>query len=588
MPLHRSVTTREVLRVAVLALLALCLPRPGVAAVTLRHQQDLRGDFRLFGNTLSQDRATGLPAPLVGTLCTTGNNGSCGGNTTDSGADVFWRSEPSLGSAACSKDVTPALARSTAVLQLPAGAVVRYARLYWAGYVDGDAFDPAATLTAPDGAAFAVAADAGWTVSTAAAEGTTGRWWYQATADVTALLQAQASAPGAYTVSDVASRPFAGEVNEVAFAGWWAVVFYEDPAESTLRNLTLFDGFEWVYNSTTTATLSGFRVPGGGFDAKLGVVAFEGDAGISGDRLQFKGYTTPAAAPATLVDLTDGQNPANNFFNRTRSHLGAAVNVAGDLPRLTGGPGSMGSLDLDVVDLRANGAIAAGNDAAVIAGTSSGTTSRDAYVLGGFVTSIATLRPDFIETVKAVTDLDRTEGALAGDLLEYVIDTRNTGNDPSVATVLLDPLPPGLTLVPGSIQVVSGPNAGAKTETAGDDQADYDAATRLLTVRLGSGATAAAGGSLGIGEATRVAFRATIDAGAAGLIDNQATVSAAGLSGQPVTGFPSHPHHQHRAVGILRQQPCVGREQQRGRVAEDPVEQRRQLLKQRLRLPQVE
>ncbi len=186
-----SLRPRTAVPVACLAALCLALlaaPAPSVAAVALRHQLDLRGDFRLVGNTLAQDRAGGIPAPVVGTLCTTGSNGTCGGTTSDSGADVFWRADPASGTAACNRDVTAAQARTAAVLSLPAGAAVRYARLYWAGYVASDAYDASATLTTPDGAAHPVAADAGWTVPTTNASEAAGHWWYQASAEVTSLV----------------------------------------------------------------------------------------------------------------------------------------------------------------------------------------------------------------------------------------------------------------------------------------------------------------------------------------------------------------------------------------------------------------
>ncbi len=49
--------------------------------------------------------------------------------------------------------------------------------------------------------------------------------------------------------------------------------------------------------------------------------------------------------------LSNALNPADNFFNGTRSNLGAPVSNAGDLPRLTGGINSNPGLDIDVVDV---------------------------------------------------------------------------------------------------------------------------------------------------------------------------------------------------------------------------------------------
>ena len=89
-------------------------------------------------------------------------------------------------------------------------------------------------------------------------------------------------------------------------------------------------------------------------------------------------------APLTNANrLFDAVNPIDNFFNSSRSALGAPVSVAGDLPQLTGAPASMSSFDLDVVDI--TNRVTAGQTSADIRATSNG----DVYLLGGFVTSIS-------------------------------------------------------------------------------------------------------------------------------------------------------------------------------------------------------
>jgi hypothetical protein len=94
-------------------------------------------------------------------------------------------------------------------------------------------------------------------------------------------------------------------------------------------------------------------------------------------------------------------------------------------------------------------------------------------------------------------------------------------------------LPPNVTFVPGSIAITAGPNAGTKTDSGLDDQAEYDPGNHTLTVRLGSGADATQGGALAVGESTTIVFRVTIDASAAGTVENQATITAAGEQGSP-------------------------------------------------------
>ncbi|MGA9522471.1 MAG: Ig-like domain-containing protein, partial [Myxococcaceae bacterium] len=180
-------------------------------------------------------------------------------------------------------------------------------------------------------------------------------------------------------------------------------------------------------------------------------------------------------------------------------------------------------MDLDVVDLTST--LSSGQTSALIEAVSTG----DVYLVGGFVTSIATSKPLFTSTRKTFTDLNG--GAVQpGDALEYTITTQNTGSDAAVEVTLSDALPVGLTYVPGSLQVNAGANAGSKTDGAGDDQGEYRFADRTLAVRLGIGANATQGGTMAVGESATVTFRVTVDVGASGRIDNQAVVSAGPMS----------------------------------------------------------
>ena len=61
-----------------------------------------------------------------------------------------------------------------------------------------------------------------------------------------------------------------------------------------------------------------------------------------------------------------------------------------------------------------------------------------------------------------------------------------------------------------------GANPGTKTDAAGDDQAEYVAASRQVRYRVGTGATAATGGILAKTGTTRVRFQVTVDSAAAG------------------------------------------------------------------------
>jgi len=63
------------------------------------------------------------------------------------------------------------------------------------------------------------------------------------------------------------------------------VVLYSTPTDPT-RNLAVFDGLDAITtNGSSSVNLSGFLVPNAGFDAKLGVIAYEGDDSLNGDSL---------------------------------------------------------------------------------------------------------------------------------------------------------------------------------------------------------------------------------------------------------------------------------------------------------------
>src|SRR5207237_607449 len=170
--------------------------------------------------------------------------------------------------------ITVANARSTAILGVPGGATITYARLYWSATLNNaasGAADTTVTLDRPGGATTTVTADSTWI-----ADGTapTARY-YQGSADVTAFVVARGNG----------------------------------------------------------ATLS------------------------------------------------NADNPANNFFNRTRSSYGVntpngRVTVAGDLPQPTGASGSMDGLDLDFADVTAY--VAAGQTSATVQCTS----NLETYLLG--------------------------------------------------------------------------------------------------------------------------------------------------------------------------------------------------------------
>ncbi|MCC6806697.1 MAG: DUF11 domain-containing protein [Deltaproteobacteria bacterium] len=484
------------------------LASQATATPTLRHQVDQAGDFLLLGNTLAQD--CGGPAPVAG-----GSIGACGTNTSDNSVDAFWRADTA--SAAADVSINAADARTTARLVLPAGASVTYARLYWSAMSPDTTLGTTATLDGPGGQTLPVTADAVYGVVKGI------RTWYQGTLDVTSFVVGQGQGP--YRLGNIKSFEFRNLHNNDPFIAWSMVVFYSVPG-AVQRNLALFDGLDVVnINSSAAIDISGFHVPNAGFDAKLGVIAYEGDKAFDGDSLVFNSAV-----------LSDAENSATNFFNGSRTNLGVPVSIAGDLPQLSGASGSMSGTDLDVVDITAH--VKAGDTMAHVEATSNG---NDSYSLGAFVTSISTLRPDLSSATKVYANLTRQGGEIPKDVIEYTITVKNDGNDAAIATVLRDPLPAGITYLAGSLKAQLDPTVQAQSavsDAAGDDAGEYDASSRTVVVRLGAGASASAGGVLAPGQEVVLRFRVTVDAAAVGMdVFNEATITAAGLAGNPPTDF---------------------------------------------------
>jgi uncharacterized repeat protein (TIGR01451 family)/MYXO-CTERM domain-containing protein len=485
-------------------LAATTIVAPGIAGAAnpvLRHQEDLHGDVVVFGSTLGYDCGAGLPVPADATA-------SCAGqvNIADGAPDLWWRDDVADAS------ITATQARTSATLKLPPGATVTYARLYWAALKVGSTPDTDVILDWLGGPQQTVVADTTWVVPYPFS--THPDWfYYQASGDATDFVATWGA--GDFRVSDVEAIDLIGQDVDRVFSAWTLVVFYDSPG-SDLRNLALFDSFTPLDpgvpgQGSASVTLSGFLVPQG-FTARMSTFAYEGDVIYTGDHFTLNG-----------TQISNAKNPADNFFNSSRTENGVAVSGAYDVPALSGEPGSMAGYDLDTADVTS--LLSPGATSCTVGADS----TKDIFFLGGFVTSVANLAPDFHGMTKDVVDLNGG-AVLPGDTLQYTITATNTGNDTATNAVMTDVLDMGLTLVPGSIEILQGGVVGTKTDAAGDDQGDYTTATRTVTWRVGSGATATAGGKVAVGETVKVRFKAKV-AIQSGTIANQAILTAKGQAG---------------------------------------------------------
>lgn len=518
-----------------LSALALAAATDAEADPRLRYQIDQRGDMILIGNTIGFDCRPGIPRPIVGNVDTA----SCGTNIEDSSADVWWRDEAETGSATASTTVKPTEARSTAFLKIPDGAKITYARLYWAGsHEESSPPDGKVVIERPGQPPLMIVA------ATADTDRSyTGGKSYQSSSEVTGFLQQHGS--GAYRVTGIPRMQAVNTNSDVNYAVWSLVVFYQKDG-MPIRNLTLWDGLTGVIGGTkASVNLAGFRVPVGvKVDAKLGLIAYEGDHDYDGDSLTFNG--------TRLVDGTTGSD--NNFFNSSRTYLGQVQTQPGDLPQLSGEPGSMVGLDLDVVDVSPY--LKANDTQATLAIES---TKEDIVLLGAVAASINSTKP-IIETILTYPQGTSTK---PGDVIELTSTTRNIGDAPGGDLIIEQKLPPGLTYVPDSVRMYvptdTGINGG-KTDKPGDDQVEWDPLTGTLRIRIGKGATSTKGGTLDPGDApVIVKYQVRIDDRATGELPIQSTTTAVpvgGVNSGPIP-FPSGNGVTPNAPTIVTVPPCV-------------------------------
>ena len=385
---------------------------------------------------------------------------------------------------------------TSADVALPAGSEVLYARLIWGGRLIAGGSGQAGS-GAPGTAKFRAPGAAAYTTVTASSvyrpglTGATDADPYQAALDVTATVRAAGN--GTYWFADLVAA-----TGTDRFGGWSLIVAYRNPS-LPLRNLTVFEGYadittESVANSSVTATVSGFLTPAAGtVNATVGLVAWEGDLGTTGDILKFNNTT-----------LSDAQRPSTNTFDSRISNFGTSITDRN--------PNYLNNFGVDMGRVSANGVLANGQTSADVTVSTTG----DYIYLGALTTEIDLYTPSFVGVSKSVVNLNGNSPAKVGDTLEYRLAFTNSGQDFADNVVVRDVVPANVSYVPGSLTVASGANGGAKTDAVGDDQGEYVGADRLIRVRLGTGATAAAGGTLAVNASTAVTFRVTLDRPSAG------------------------------------------------------------------------
>jgi|GEM_PF-866290 len=376
-------------------------------------------------------------------------------------------------------------------LSLPLCSQISFAGLYWGGEMNNTAANYATRnqvkLKVNNGA---------YTTLTAASlqDNAVGFDTYHCFKDITSIVTA-AGTNARFTVANVAVRT--GGTNR--FGGWTIVVVYKNDLQP-MRNLTVFNGLSNVSgaNPITDVTVSGFLTPlSGPVTFEVGNLTYDGDRSSTGDQLMFNGGSG-------FVNISDAVNPLNDVFNSTLSYNGVQKTTPFINPSYTNSLG----LDADIFIPNNAAKNFIGNSAT--SATLRLTTGGETYLTQVVTMAIDVYEPD-LRAACRVVDLNGGS-VLPGDILEYTIVGKNIGSDPAVNVFITDTLEYNAVYVPGSLSITSGPNLGAKTDAAADDQAEYTAANRTLKIRIGTGANSVTGGqvnnsALGV-DSTQIKFRA--------------------------------------------------------------------------------
>ncbi|MDR0626477.1 MAG: DUF11 domain-containing protein, partial [Bifidobacteriaceae bacterium] len=401
---------------------------------------------------------------------------------------------------------------SSSELNLPTGATVLFAGLYWGARLDKGTTSGSATTRAGNAAKagtikFKLPNESAYLDLTGEviAQNSGQKNAYQSYLEVTDLVTKGGN--GYYWGANVESGTGLDR-----YAGWSLVVAYSAPG-LPLRNLTVYQGFQTVgLNYPSNITLTDFLAPKTGpVDVQLSMVAYEGDLAQTGDFTRLTS-TGPGGTPVKDTQLATPMSPGSNFFDSVNSLAGASV--------ATRDPNYKNMLGFDIKNLDASGTIPNSATSAQFSFRSAG----DVYYPGVLALAINLYAPDFTSSTKNVVNVSSPrQPANPGDTLQYTVMFANTGQDHAINAVGCDTMPPGVEYLPGSLWLLGTPDDKVDTpvnlKDDGTSFAKYDAATRELCINLGTDAEAynsGGGGRLNVLDATVFQFRAIVNEDAGG------------------------------------------------------------------------
>ena len=454
------------------------------------YSENLKGNSIVFGNTL-------LNIVDYGSVNTTKMNGnSVNGNSTygnDNENMQYADIDGNTGTGSVTRN------SSSSDLVLPAGTNnIKFARLYWGGRVLNSEFDltqdanKKIKIRKGNVNIYADVTASGMDKSIIINTYTQ----YQAYADITSFVQSNGA--GTYEVGNVPLST--GAVDYGGYNGGWCIVVVYENANSNYNSIRVYDGFLQVYNGGNAPrpiiTLTGLNVPSGALtlaDAKMSVLAWEGDANVNKDFLKING---------TL--FSNATNPADNPWNGSITDNG--VNVTTKNPDYTNQMG----VDIDQFQVGTGYGISP-NDTTVRLEFGTG---YDQYFPGLFIFSIK-MKDPVLTINNTVADANNNSIPEKNEVLTYTLKGKNNGAGNANSVVITDTLPSTISYLPNSLKVISSPGitTGILTDASGDDNAEYivNGSVKTIKFSIGTGSTSTSGGTLAANDSYEVQFQAIVN-----------------------------------------------------------------------------
>jgi uncharacterized repeat protein (TIGR01451 family) len=439
----------------------LSLPVPRADTPTPAFSQNIRGGYAIVGNTLLTCPENTVPGRKRASSRFGDAQNCINANNNDKNMK-YVNVDPAPGG----------FNSSRATLSVPSGAHAVKAFLYWGADLARGVMSDSAADGAPGGedpntntlwrtVQLKTGAGAFATID-AQAPGRSGLWkgiesWYsqpgnrpgfayQVRADVTPEIRAALSVtppgPGGNTLIDTTvANVQAGKGNN-RHGGWTLVVIWETNA-AAWRNLTLFDGFDFVQVKggeqlvVGPLKFSGFQTPASGpVDAHVATWTYEGDRSIVNDYMTLGDLT--ASCDTLKYRVHDAVNPVDNFFNSSISRNG--VSVTAKVPNYDNQLG----FDLDGPSIPEGTIKNGATGAAVCLGT-----TGDTYFFGGLAFDTLIRAPNL-----GITKVVDKPTANPGDTVTYTVKVSNpqrppgeTPTDVATNVAIEDPIPSGLDFI---------------------------------------------------------------------------------------------------------------------------------------------